>query len=154
TGLSRVIDYPAADMTITVEAGMTLGALQTALAANHQRLPPDAPQPQKATLGGLFATETSGPPRVGARRPRDMIIGISFINADGEIIKGGGRVVKNVAGYDLPKLLTGSMGTLGIIAQLTLKVRPTPEASAIVWLPLSDAASVGEVVDGLNLSAT
>ncbi len=154
TGLSRVIDYPAADMTITVEAGMTLAALQEVLAIEGQRLPLDAPLADRATLGGIYATNTSGPRRFRAGRPRDMIIGVGFVTADGELIKGGGRVVKNVAGYDFPKLLTGSMGTLGIIAELTLTVRPKPEASAIGWVALDRAEDAADVLDRLNTSRT
>jgi glycolate oxidase FAD binding subunit len=141
-GLGRIIDYPAADMTITVEAGLTLAALQTALAAHRQRLPLDAPHPGRATLGGIYATDTSGPRRYGAGRPRDLIIGVGFVTADGHTVRGGGRVVKNVAGYDFPKLLTGSMGTLGILCQMTLKVRPTPEDSALALVPFADAGSL------------
>ena len=139
--LDRLIDYPSADMTITVQAGMTLSALRAILAEQHQRLLVDAPDPDRATLGGIYATNTTGPRRFGAGRPRDQIIGVSFVTSEGAVVKGGGRVVKNVAGYDFPKLLTGSMGTLGIIAQLTLKVRPIPEASAIAWVPLRPARS-------------
>ncbi|MBX6314058.1 MAG: FAD-binding oxidoreductase [Isosphaeraceae bacterium] len=152
--LARVIDYPAADMTITVEAGMTLTELRQVLAEANQRLPLDAPQPDRATLGGIFATNTSGPRRYGAGRPRDMIIGVGFVTADGALVKGGGRVVKNVAGYDLPKLLTGSLGTLGILAQMTLKVRPRPEASALVLVPFDDASALDEALTGLNTSGT
>ena len=121
-------------MTITVEAGMTLSTLSGILAGQQQRLLVDAPFPDQATLGGIYATNTSGPRRFGAGRPRDQIIGVSFVTSEGVVVKGGGRVVKNVAGYDLPKLLTGSLGTLGIITQLTLKVRPIPEKSAIAWV--------------------
>ncbi|HMB07462.1 MAG TPA: FAD-binding oxidoreductase, partial [Isosphaeraceae bacterium] len=86
--------------------------------------------------------------------PRDQLIGVSFVTSDGALVKGGGRVVKNVAGYDFPKLLTGSLGTLGIITQLTLKVRPIPEADSLVWVPFSTADSLGPVLDRLNTSAT
>ncbi len=153
-GLARVVDYPAADMTITVEAGVTLASLQDVLAREGQRLLIEAPRDAEATLGGIYATNTSGPRRFGAGRPRDQIIGVSFVNAAGEVIKGGGRVVKNVAGYDLPKLLTGSMGTLGAIAQLTLKVRPVPEASALVWGTVAAIEQVAALLDALNTSAT
>jgi glycolate oxidase FAD binding subunit len=152
--LDRVVDYPAADMTITVEAGQTLARLQETLAQNRQRLPLDAPHPDRATLGGIFATNTSGPRRFGAGRPRDLIIGVSFVSARGELLKGGGRVVKNVAGYDFPRLLTGSLGTLGIITQMTLKVRPSPEAAALVWIPLDDAEDAARGLDALNTSGT
>jgi glycolate oxidase FAD binding subunit len=152
--LNRVVDYPAADMTITIEAGMTLAALQQTLATEGQRLPLDAPQANRATLGGIYATNFSGPRRFGAGRPRDLIIGVRFVNGEGNVIKGGGRVVKNVAGYDLPKLLTGSMGTLGVIAEMTLKVRPKPESSAIVWVGSDSADAIAATLDRLNTSVT
>ncbi len=152
--LSRVIDYPAADMTITVEAGITLSAVRATLAEQGQRLLIDAPHPDRATLGGIYATNTSGPRRFGAGRPRDQILGVSFVTSEGAVVKGGGRVVKNVAGYDFPRLLTGSMGTLGILVQMTLKVRPIPEASSLVWAPFPDAGDLGPALDRLNTSAT
>jgi glycolate oxidase FAD binding subunit len=153
-GLSQVIDYPAADMTITVEAGITMARLRDVLAGHRQRLQIDAPQADRATLGGVYATNTSGPRRFGHGRPRDQIIGVSFVTSDGAVVKGGGRVVKNVAGYDFPKLLTGSLGTLGIITQLTLKVRPIPEADALAWVPLPSFASLHEALERLNTSGT
>ncbi len=151
-GLNRVIDYPAADMTITVEAGITLEDLQRTLAENGQRLPLDAPRASVATLGGIYATNSSGPRRLGAGLPRDLIIGVGFVAADGKRIRGGGRVVKNVAGYDLPKLLTGSLGTLGVLVQMTLKVRPKPECSALVWAATSSAKATRIALDRLNTS--
>jgi glycolate oxidase FAD binding subunit len=154
TGISRSIDFPFADMTITVEAGMTLAALRSILAAQHQRVLVDAPHADRATLGGIYATNTSGPRRFSAGRPRDQIIGVSFVTSDAVVVKGGGRVVKNVAGYDFPKLLTGSMGTLGIITQMTLKVRPIPEASALVWVPCWNPRTLADTLDQLNTSAT
>jgi glycolate oxidase FAD binding subunit len=150
--LCWVIDYPHADMTITVQAGITASALRSVLAEKNQRLLIDVPQPDRATLGGVFATNTSGPRRFGVGRPRDQIIGVSFVTSEGVEVKGGGRVVKNVAGYDFPKLLTGSLGTLGIITQMTLKVRPLPEASAIIWAPFSKFVFMGEALDALNTS--
>ena len=152
--LDRVIDYPAADMTITVEAGITMAALRSVLAEEQQRLLVDAPQADRATLGGVYATNTSGPRRFGAGRPRDQIIGVSFVTSDGALVKGGGRVVKNVAGYDFPKLLTGSLGTLGILTQLTLKVRPIPEASALAWATFAKPDDLAGVLERLNTSAT
>lgn len=154
TALDRIVDYPAADMTITVEAGVTMAAIQSVLAGQNQRLLIDAPHADRATIGGVYATNTCGPRRFGAGRPRDQIIGVSFVTSDGASVKGGGRVVKNVAGYDFPRLLTGSLGTLGVITQLTLKVRPRPEASAIVWVPFTSADAVGLALDRLNTSGT
>jgi len=141
-------------MTITVQAGMTLSALRAILAEQHQRVLVDAPLPDRATLGGIYATNTSGPRRYGSGRPRDQIIGVSFVTSPGLVIKGGGRVVKNVAGYDFPKLLTGSLGTLGIMTQLTLKVRPIPEASVLVWVPFTTLKSLAAALDQLNTSGT
>lgn len=131
-GLNRIIDYPARDMTITVEAGITMRALAEALAAEHQRMPIDAPQSDVATLGGLLATNWSGPLRYGHGTLRDYVIGISAVDGRGTAFKGGGRVVKNVAGYDFCKLLTGSMGTLAVITQVTLKVKPLPEVHGFI----------------------
>jgi glycolate oxidase FAD binding subunit len=154
TALDQVIDYPHADMTITFQAGMTLSRLGQVLAQQGQRLLIDAPFADRATLGGIYATNTTGSRRFGAGRPRDQIIGVSFVTSEGVVVKGGGRVVKNVAGYDFPKLLTGSMGTLGIITQITVKVRPLPEASAIAWVPFAHISGVSEALDQLNTSGT
>jgi glycolate oxidase FAD binding subunit len=134
-GLDRVIDYPARDMTITVQAGITIERLRDVLKAEGQQLPVDVPFPERATLGGAVATNASGPRRFGHGTLRDYVIGITVVNDGGEEVKGGGRVVKNVAGYDLMKLYTGSFGTLGVITQLTLKVKPLPEAVALVAAP-------------------
>jgi len=135
--LNAVIDYPARDMTITVQAGMTIGRLHEILAAERQRLPVDVPLPDRATLGGAIATNASGFRRFGLGTFRDYIIGISAVNDQGVEIKAGGRVVKNVAGYDLMKLFTGSLGTLGIITQVTLKLKPEVEANALMTLPVT-----------------
>ena len=134
TALGQVIDYPARDMTVTVGAGITVAKLQEVLAAEGQWLPVDVPRPERATLGGAVALNKSGPRRFGYGTLRDYVIGISFVTDDGTEVKAGGRVVKNVAGYDLMKLQTGAVGTLGVITQLTLKVRPKPEATAVVWM--------------------
>jgi glycolate oxidase FAD binding subunit len=132
--LNRVIDYPARDMTITVQAGITIARLQAVLAPENQRLPIDVPTAEKATLGGILATNASGPRRFGYGTLRDYVLGISAVNDDGHEIKAGGRVVKNVAGYDLCKLFVGSLGTLGVITQVTLKLRPLPEENALITL--------------------
>jgi glycolate oxidase FAD binding subunit len=132
TRLDQVIDYPARDMTITVQAGITIARLQSILAGEKQQLPVDVPLPERATLGGALATNVSGPRRYGYGTLRDYVIGISVINDQGHEVKVGGRVVKNVAGYDLCKLYIGSLGTLGVITQVTLKVRPQAEERAIL----------------------
>ena len=154
TALNQVIDYPAADMTITVEAGIPLATMQAVLATEGQFFPLDAPLADRATLGGIFATNTCGPRRLGWGRPRDLILGVSFVTSDGKEVKGGGRVVKNVAGYDFPKLLTGSMGTLGLITRMTLKVRPRPEASALVLVPFDRGHDLAKTLERLESSVT
>ena len=151
TKLKQVIDYPARDMTITVQAGITISALQAALAKEGQWLPIDVPTPELATLGGAIAVNQSGPRRFGYGTLRDYVIGISFVTDDGVEVKAGGRVVKNVAGYDLMKLQIGAVGTLGVISQVTLKVKPKPEASAAVVFGCG-ADSVGAVLDLLHNS--
>lgn len=132
TGLTRVNDYIASDLTVTVEAGMTLGNLQDMLRVHRQWLPWDAPQHQHATIGGLLAAGLSGPLRHSAGTPRDWVLGMQFVTGDGRIIKSGGKVVKNVAGYDMHKLHIGALGTLGIIAEVSFKVAPIPEADEIM----------------------
>ena len=152
-GLSQVIDYPARDMTITVQAGIPVAKLQSLLATENQRLPIDVPQPEQATLGGVLAANVSGPRRLGFGTLRDYVIGISTINDDGQEVKAGGRVVKNVAGYDLCKLHIGALGTLGIISQVTLKLRPRPEAKALVTFGCETAA-LGRLLDRLHQTRT
>jgi glycolate oxidase FAD binding subunit len=154
TTLDRVIDYPHADMTVTVEAGITLAELDRVLGEQGQYLPLEAPYAQRATLGGIYATNTFGPRAFGWGRPRDLILGVEFVTASAERVRGGGRVVKNVAGYDFPKLLTGSLGTLGVITELTLKVRPRPEATAVVVAYASSLESVDHALEKLNVGST
>ena len=133
---------------------MTLSALRAVLAEQHQRLLVERPIPTGRRWAG--STRPTRAARAASRpgRPRDQIIGVSFVTSEGAVVKGGGRVVKNVAGYDFPKLLTGSMGTLGIITQMTLKVRPIPEASAIVWVPFRSWPSSPTALERLNTSGT
>ena len=125
--LTRVIEYAPSDQVVTVEAGLTLGALQKTLAAENQRLALDPPKAELATLGGLLATNGYGPLRTRFGTLRDLIVGISIVRADGALARGGGKVVKNVAGFDLPKLMVGSLGTLGLIASATFRLHPMPE---------------------------
>ncbi|MFQ5666357.1 MAG: FAD-binding oxidoreductase [Candidatus Binatia bacterium] len=141
--LRGILAHEAADMTVTVEAGLTLAELNTVLASSSQRLPLDPPHPERTTIGALIATDTSGPLRLSQGKVRDLLIGITVVLADGTVIKGGGRVVKNVAGYDLMKLFTGSFGTLGIIARASFKVRPLPAGEMVCVVP---AANIDEAV--------
>jgi glycolate oxidase subunit GlcD len=132
TKLSRIIEHEPADLIATAEAGVTLHEFNSELAKRGQWLPLDPPDDLHATLGGVVATGMSGAQRAGFGPPRAFVIGMHVVLADGRRIKAGGRVVKNVAGYDLCKLFTGSYGTLALIAQLTFKLRPLPEMTRTV----------------------
>ncbi len=128
--LNRIVDYAPSDQVVTVEAGVTLAALQEHLNKQGQRLSLDPPLPERATLGGIVAANSFGPLRTRFGSVRDLIIGVSIVRADGTRAKGGGKVVKTVAGFDLPKLMCGSLGTLGLIATTTFRVHPLPESHA------------------------
>jgi glycolate oxidase FAD binding subunit len=125
--LNRLVDHAVEDLTVTAQSGLTLGALQDGLAKRGQWLPLDTLYAESSTLGGLIATAAGGSLRHRYGSMRDWLIGVEFVRADGERSKAGGRVVKNVAGYDLMKLLTGSYGSLAVISQVTLRVYPRPE---------------------------
>lgn len=129
---SSIVEWEPADLTVSVGAGITLAAVQAALAAQGQEIPIDAPCADRATLGGLVAVNTSGPRRWLHGSWRDLIVGMHMALADGSVIKSGGRVVKNVQGYDLGKLFTGSLGTLGVIALLNLKLAPLAPARRLL----------------------
>ncbi|MBD2327032.1 FAD-binding oxidoreductase [Alkalinema sp. FACHB-956] len=131
---NRVIDHAVGDLTVTVEAGLTLAELQRSLATAGQFLAIDPSYPNHATIGGIIATGDTGALRHRYNSVRDMVLGVTFVRSDGQLVKAGGRVVKNVAGYDLMKLLTGSYGTLGVITQVTLRVYPIPETVQTVVL--------------------
>jgi glycolate oxidase FAD binding subunit len=152
--LDRIIEYPASDLTITVEAGITIKKLHEVLAQQEQMLPLDVPFSETATLGGTLATNLNGPRRLGYGAWRDIVIGMEFVTADGKRAKGGGRVVKNVAGYDLPKLHIGAFGTLGIITEVSLKVFPIPPTSstfAFGYASLAEAGAAAQAVRGSQL---
>jgi glycolate oxidase FAD binding subunit len=132
--LNQIVDHAVGDLTVTVEAGVKFSDLQALLASTGQFLPLDPAYPQEATIGGIIATADTGSLRHRYGGVRDLLLGITFVRADGQIAKAGGRVVKNVAGYDLMKLFTGSYGSLGILTEVTLRVYPIPEASGTVVL--------------------
>ncbi|EGK87576.1 FAD linked oxidase domain protein [Microcoleus vaginatus FGP-2] len=132
--LNRLVQHAVGDLTVTAEAGMKFADLQQILAAAGQFLPIDPAYPQQATLGGIVATADAGSLRHRYRGVRDLLLGMSFVRSDGKIAVAGGRVVKNVAGYDLMKLFTGAYGTLGVISQVTFRVYPLPESSGTVVL--------------------
>ena len=132
SALHRLLEHKAEDMTATVEAGMTSAELQKELAERGQWLPVDPPNPARLSIGALLAANASGPRRFGLGTVRDYLIGISVVLADGRVIHSGGKVVKNVAGYDLMKLFVGSRGSLGVIVEATFKVLPLPETEQFV----------------------
>ena len=132
--LNRLVEHAVGDLTVTAEAGMKFADLQLLLAAAGQFLPIDPAYPQQATLGGIVATADAGSLRHRYRGVRDLLLGMNFVRSDGKIAVAGGRVVKNVAGYDLMKLFTGAYGTLGVISQVTFRVYPLPESSGTVVL--------------------
>src|ERR687883_1494657 len=132
TGLNRVVEYEPADLTVTVEAGMRFAELQQRLAEEGQFLALDPPAAEGATIGGVIATNASGPLRFAYGTARDLVIGTRVANPDGTLTRAGGRVVKNVAGYDLTKLYIGSLGTLGVIVELSFKLAPIPPVLSTV----------------------
>jgi glycolate oxidase FAD binding subunit len=132
--LRGVVEYEPDNMTVSVLAGTTLKELQDTLSANRQFLPLDPPHPERATAGGLVSCNTSGPIRFRYGTVRDFLLGAKIVHADGTATKAGGKLVKNVTGYDMCKLYTGALGTLGILTELTFKVQPQPEAVATAFI--------------------
>jgi glycolate oxidase FAD binding subunit len=130
--LDRLVEHEPGDLTATGQAGLTLAALQAALRERGQWLSLDPPDAGLATVGGLIAANASGPRRHLYGTIRDLLIGLTVVTADGVVVRGGGKVVKNVAGYDLPKLFIGSYGTLGIVVEATFKLRPLPDDERLV----------------------
>lgn len=130
--LNRVTEHAWADMTVTVEAGCTLQTVQETLALHGQRLAIDTLWPSRATVGGVLSTNDSGALRLRFGALRDLIIGVTLALADGTLASSGGKVVKNVAGYDLPKLVTGAFGTLGVITRAVFRLHPVPKAAHTV----------------------
>ena len=128
--LARIIDHDHANLTVSAESGVVLARLQGALANEHQFAPLEASFPDCTTIGGIIAANLNGPRRSYYGSVRDLVIGIRVVLIGGEKIKAGGKVVKNVAGYDMCKLFVGSLGTLGIISAATVRLAPLPESSA------------------------
>ena len=124
--LTKIIEHAWADLTVTVEAGCTIQKLQETLAQHGQRLALDPLWPEKATVGGVLSTNDSGALRLRFGALRDLIIGATIALPDGTLASSGGKVVKNVAGYDLPKLVTGALGTLGVITRAVFRLHPLP----------------------------
>ncbi|MBI2207258.1 MAG: FAD-binding oxidoreductase [Candidatus Rokubacteria bacterium] len=141
--LNRILEHEPGDLTVTAEAGVTIAQLQAALGAKGQWLSLDPPDADRATVGGVIAANASGPRRHLYGTARDLLIGVSVVTAEGEVVRGGGKVVKNVAGYDLPKLYIGSYGTLGIVVEATFKLRPRPDDERFVPVMLSSVKDAG-----------
>ena len=133
----RLLDYQPDDLTVTVEGGISLGQLQRELGPGGKFLPLEAPLAEISTIGGILATNTTGPLRFSYGQPRDWLIGISVVGGDGVETKAGGKVVKNVTGYDLNKLYAGSLGTLGIIVEATFKLAPLPAETTVALASFS-----------------
>ncbi|MBF6571509.1 MAG: FAD-binding oxidoreductase [Candidatus Binataceae bacterium] len=148
--MARIIAYEPDDMTITAEAGVTLGALNQQMLPHRQHLPLDPADPGSITLGSLIGAAKAGPLRLSEGTPRDLLIGVRFVGHGGRVVHGGGQVVKNVAGYDLMKVMTGSYGTLGIVFEATFKVRPIPERCTIARLTYNNPSSAFEAAARLH----
>jgi glycolate oxidase FAD binding subunit len=152
--MAQLLEHEPGDLTATVQAGMTMTALQAALRARGQWLSLDPPDADVATLGGVLSANASGPRRHLYGTARDLLIGVTVVCADGSVVHGGGKVVKNVAGYDLPKLFIGAYGTLGVIVEATVKLRPRPDRELLVaarFGSLKDCGLAGRAVMGSDL---
>ena len=147
--MTRIIEYSPPDLTAVVEAGLTIDEFNSAAGAENQWLPLDPPGASSASLGAIAACASSGPLRFGFGTPRDYVIGLRLAHASGVESKSGGKVVKNVAGYDMNKLYVGSYGTLAVITELTVKLRPVPESDRTVLVTSTNEGSLREI--GLNL---
>jgi glycolate oxidase FAD binding subunit len=144
-GLHQVLEHAAGDLVVQAQAGVRLADLRQRLAPAGQQLALDPPEP-RATLGGVVAANASGPRRLRYGTVRDLIIGITVVLADGTVARAGGKVVKNVAGYDLAKLFCGSLGTLGMVAEVIFRLHPVPAAAAVVTLPVEGPEQAGQAV--------
>jgi glycolate oxidase FAD binding subunit len=144
--LDAILEHAAGDLVVSVQAGVRLDNLATVLAAAGQRLALDPPSiaQRRGTIGGLIATGAAGPLRYRYGSPRDLLIGITIVRANGMIAKSGGKVVKNVAGYDIGKLFAGSYGTLGLITEATFRLHPQPETSAWITVECADPQAASE----------
>jgi glycolate oxidase FAD binding subunit len=144
--LNRVLAHAHGDLTATVEAGATLRDVNDTLSRLGQGLPLDPSFADEATIGGILATNDSGPLRHRYGAPRDLVLGVQLATTDGVLAKAGGQVVKNVAGYDLSKLVAGSCGSLAAIVSATFKLSPIPEASKTMRVAVADEASLTQTI--------
>jgi glycolate oxidase FAD binding subunit len=144
--LNRLLAHEHGDLTATIQAGATLAEVNDTLARHGQWLPLDPPFADRATIGGILATNDSGPLRHRFGAPRDLVIGVQLATTDGALAKAGGQVVKNVAGYDLSKLVCGSFGSLAAIVSATFKLAPRPAASKTIIAEAPDIETLGHLV--------
>jgi glycolate oxidase FAD binding subunit len=151
--LDAVVEHNPDDLTISVQAGMTAGALAARLARHRQALPLDPPGWSARTLGGIAATQASGPLRIRYGTMRDLLLGVRFAQADGVLTWGGAKVVKSVTGYDVPKLMVGALGTLGVLVELTLRLHPAPDAEG-TWLATFRSVAQAEACVARLLGST
>jgi glycolate oxidase FAD binding subunit len=152
TALDRVVEHVPGDLVVVAEAGVPLATLQAQLAEHNQMLALDPPEPG-ATLGGIVSANASGPRRLRYGTVRDLLIGVTVVLANGATARSGGKVVKNVAGYDLGKLYTGAHGALGVVVSTTWRLHPLPAAAAgAVVVPVRDAAEAGTLAARLTRS--
>ncbi len=145
--LNELVEHQPANMTLTAQAGMSLPQVQAVAARASQWLPVDPPFPAETSVGGLISANLSGPSRFSQGTVRDLLIGITVVRGDGSLVKSGGRVVKNVAGYDMGKLYCGSLGTLGVIVEATFKLRTIPRARAVMRMTCPDMARVEALLE-------
>jgi glycolate dehydrogenase FAD-binding subunit len=150
TALDGIIDYTPEDQTITVQAGITLAELDRALDQHGQMLPLDAADRESATVGGVVAVNAYGRRRLRYGTAKDLILGVEIVRPDGVCARGGGKVVKNVAGFDLPKLMVGSLGTLGGIVSLTFRLYPIPPATRAGVLHFEREEPIGGVLEAVT----
>lgn len=144
--LNRVMEYSPDDLVVTVGAGLTLSELQMRLSEQNQMLPLDPPHMSKATIGGMLAANDSGPKRLAYGSARDFTLGLKIVGPDGRCLRTGGKVVKNVSGYDMTKLHIGGLGTLGVIVEATFKLLPRPEMSYTLAAGFRDIGAAAEAV--------
>ncbi|HEY7103037.1 MAG TPA: FAD-binding oxidoreductase [Mycobacteriales bacterium] len=143
--LDRIVEHAAGDLVVIAQAGVPLAALGERLAGDRQRLAVDEVVPG-TTIGGMLGTGVTGPRRLQAGAVRDLVLGVTMVRADGVVAKAGGKVVKNVAGYDLAKLVTGAYGTLGLVTEAAFRLHPVPPAAAYVSVRVPDAAGAYQAV--------
>lgn len=143
--LDGIVEYAPSDQIVTVQAGMTIARLQAALRKERQRLALDPPDPERTTIGGAIASASYGPLRTRYGTAKDTVVGMTIVRADGTVARGGGKVVKNVAGFDIPKLMIGTYGTLAMIGTVTFRLHPLPQATQDVVFADCDARTLHEL---------